>query len=927
LKTAAIVAIIIKSNMPNNTNTPDVYKKDTRFKKILSDVLAGKEKSIDGQEKIINTLKYDIRYQKAKEAVITEWETENGPRWETPTKERPEFTNFIKGLSPGPDGTRKTIESRAIDLYKRDYQADYNRVVEERAEELFHYKHPQDSTENIDKDIYTTEESKKADTKDGSEKTQVSTENKIEVTQQSKEDVSPTEKEPVYTDGFPEPEQEKGVSKPYPTEKPVTPSPGVKNKPGLLGIMGQDNKNAVHIQSDQLKSPNEPPGDVPTDMQNIVLTLKPTLLPGKFPSKGNKKSEQFKKDVLSAGYLKLNPETIEKIEILKTQGLMPTEFRESELNSALLAFSKGMKSDGLYGEIGNSKLNDAQKQPLYNIAHHLAAFEIAFPQEHAGFRKEHGNPEIEISRQPSSVPFQPNQIGFQIKQNILNPILDKVSGKISEPLKAKAENILVKGLEKGGLKLAKTKFATKAVGAAVLKTAAAIGAKTGISALLGAATGGVSLAIQAALMLGSKLLLPIKKLVSSVLSFITGEKDLRKQIAVLGGATAIAFLAAGQIVPATVAGAVSLGSAASIAGGGSVVTGIAGAISAAIFGLLGIVTASLLVPLLIAFVIIPLFFVITVYIINTGAYVVPYGGFTSTFPSPRENPYIGVEKTADPARIENPPPTRIVTYTITVTARQGSLTNISFEYDCRVMGTSGDDCPDISPPIPEPPSIITPTESFTFSYQATYDASHSDSIVVDTFAVSADVEGTTRQTGTTSANLIIGNPPTGCMVVSDAAQTWPAEYRTVLEEAIIRLASEQPVFTSRVCLDGEIPLCYDPDSVTYWGWHVHRRDCDILFSGGGFRRANDAIYILTHEVSHHLQRVMPELQRQYENSGALRELPICSYVATSTPGEGFAENNALYVEYPSYWRSMCGNTTYPERYPIHYNFADTVVFR
>jgi hypothetical protein len=203
-----------------------------------------------------------------------------------------------------------------------------------------------------------------------------------------------------------------------------------------------------------------------------------------------------------------------------------------------------------------------------------------------------------------------------------------------------------------------------------------------------------------------------------------------------------------------------------------------------------------------------------------------------------------------------------------------------------------------------------------------------DALIVDSIDVSARTEGQ-NVTATGVADVIFGNPPTGCFVITDAAQPWEGRDR-YMYEAITNLVQNHPTFSAKVCGRGTVNLCYDPGAMDpgYWGRHLDTAECDIAFSDGGLGSLQNALYILTHEVSHHLQDIQPSLQQAYEGSNAVSELPLCSY-GGKDPAEGFAEGNALYVSLPSFWSTpnYCGTTaSFQQLYPEHYQFAKDKVF-
>ena len=87
----------------------------------------------------------------------------------------------------------------------------------------------------------------------------------------------------------------------------------------------------------------------------------------------------------------------------------------------------------------------------------------------------------------------------------------------------------------------------------------------------------------------------------------------------------------------------------------------------------------------------------------------------------------------------------------------------------------------------------------------------------------------------------------------------------------------------------------------------------------------NSLFILTHEATHHIQKINGSWYSRYRESGADTELPICSYSGTvGNTYEGMAEGSGLYVAIPA-WGS-CVNP-YQSKYPLHYQFARDVMFK
>lgn len=328
-----------------------------------------------------------------------------------------------------------------------------------------------------------------------------------------------------------------------------------------------------------------------------------------------------------------------------------------------------------------------------------------------------------------------------------------------------------------------------------------------------------------------------------------------------------------------VAGAGGFGPALSKAGGvaGEVITGIT-----------SLAIASIATPLIVALISIPVLVAIILFIINSGAYVVPpRAGFVVG-----ENPYIGVVKEVSPlGPFENSDIPLTVTYTITVSARRGTLTEISFHHECEIITERGKFLCDA--PLPDStPTNISPVEPYVFTYTQTYsEATYRDSVVINTFTVKADAPEAKGQSASGAVSIIIGKPPTACYNV---AGNWPSTERANIISAISNLVGNYSSFVSRLCAAySQVNLYYDPSKVCgIWGCAPGGNS--IYFNSGGLGNVRNATYILAHESGHVLAYGTPSLYQAYlAFPGTISELPVCSYGGAS-PAEGFAEAIANY---------------------------------
>jgi murein DD-endopeptidase MepM/ murein hydrolase activator NlpD len=244
--------------------------------------------------------------------------------------------------------------------------------------------------------------------------------------------------------------------------------------------------------------------------------------------------------------------------------------------------------------------------------------------------------------------------------------------------------------------------------------------------------------------------------------------------AVIGASAGIGFLLGGLIGGfgsyglATVftGGLPALGSAAASFGSGM----------GAFFGALGSATLGAIgAPILATLLGLPVVIAVILFIINSGAYVVPPAPVITTG---TENPYIDVTKVASPTGpFENSALPLKINYTITITAKKEDLTNASFTNECSVTTKSGSQkC--TAPTVVIPNGIVPVGKPFTFTYEANYNSSYKDSFVTDTVTVSAKVTSQGRmQTADSSVSVKIGAPPEEC------PSLWPTNHGRVTQGA------------------------------------------------------------------------------------------------------------------------------------------------
>ncbi|MCJ7805274.1 hypothetical protein MUP46_01380 [Patescibacteria group bacterium] len=387
------------------------------------------------------------------------------------------------------------------------------------------------------------------------------------------------------------------------------------------------------------------------------------------------------------------------------------------------------------------------------------------------------------------------------------------------------------------------------------------------------------------------------------------------------------------------------GLAAGIAGGaialgGSGLSTIASGIGSFFsFIFTGIILPSIGIPILVALFAVPAVIVIILFIINSSAYIVPpRTGFISG-----ENPYIGVEKVASPTGpfsnddlFKTPP--IVVEYTITITAKKGTLTNISFAYDCEVIKKgSTEDCPNANLVDSQGKAItigpqanlrISPTEPYKITYQAQYSGGRfQDSAIIDTLTVTADAAEQNGAQASGGAAVIIGNPPTGCFRFDDS---WPANLKANEVRAITEL-TRASVYMTRLCAAGEIVLKYGGNNGGVGGDVIAGPNIITIYSAGVQYGPTSTLYTTTHESGHIFARRYGGIFRQYADTPGVGNVLICTYPFNNSVGESFPEMIGLFVANSPGHAPInlfgCLGGSFKTKYPAHWQFARNVIFQ
>lgn len=328
------------------------------------------------------------------------------------------------------------------------------------------------------------------------------------------------------------------------------------------------------------------------------------------------------------------------------------------------------------------------------------------------------------------------------------PLITNISEKLGINVGIKAISpVVTKAAEKAG---------AIAAGTAVGKAVATVAAKTGLKAAITAT--GQALGSFAPIV-GNILAFIGTEIIGKIIEKIPWEKVKKYASYVIGAILGVgAFAIAGPVIGIVVGlGSYGLASAAT---GGAINLGTIGANIGRFFATLGgAVLVSIGTPVLITLLVFPVVVAIILFIVNSGAYVIPptsevFGGISS--------PYIEITKTPDPpGPFTNNELPKTVNYNITIKAKKGVLSNVNIKYDCQVTSSLNKNCPSTSD-IPSSVNSISPSLPYTFSYTSTYDKGYNDSSIIDTITITADVAEKSGVTAETSASVTFGSPPISC---------------------------------------------------------------------------------------------------------------------------------------------------------------------
>lgn len=474
-------------------------------------------------------------------------------------------------------------------------------------------------------------------------------------------------------------------------------------------------------------------------------------------------ARDFKRQVLTTGPITFSPEEMVS---MQAQGALASDYKRNDINPAILAAAHGIdvvtfaeKAQKLRKDARIPKKTYASlENSLLNSAEILQSIYIADEYLYTGLREINQRPQVismQITTEQDIRPrgnqmvfnFSPDT-GLQPVMDLARPITDKVTGKAKDKLKGKVKGLVEKGAKRLGKKAGMKAF-EKISGQVVEKAVTALAAETGpLAPLIGKLAGFIYRKLV------SKALIKLKKAGKYLFGIGLG-------LLGLGVLTSSPFLIVGGLGIGAIGG---LGGG--IAGIGAAISGMGGLISSAIM----VAGGSFLGAFIVAIILTPFFIALILFIITTSAYIVP-GGVGSFSPDIVFSEFLDVEKSAAEENTGNPGPFSndqlplIIEYTVSIKAKDDSISNIRITDTCDVIQESGSRaCPRANPPLSSPPAatVLEPGESLEFTYIRIFNSDYNDAWVGDVVRVLFDTPEEINEESFANAIIKIGDPPDFC---------------------------------------------------------------------------------------------------------------------------------------------------------------------
>lgn len=524
--------------------------------------------------------------------------------------------------------------------------------------------------------------------------------------------------------------------------------------------LGDDQNRADYDKTWKQYGTEKASGPAPSKDESggILVTFQPTQAP---TPKGRieKNANSFRELVEQAGTVEMDP-----VARVKLGRYLPIGFDNKQLTSATKLYVKGVDSVKLEKEIDKTvaalpRLPQKAIQSLYGVSYLVAALEEGGPKHNKALQSML-LPKVSVQVSPRITPNR-NQIYFsKDNRGVFKPLTSAV--KIgTQIIRKKANKAIGKALEIGVKKLAKEG----------VKKGAGIAVKAGVTAATQAAGTAVPIIGNIAAFVVTEVIPFIAKTIKRLIPKKLKEWFQNNKKGVAAGS--LGLIGAGLLFanPFFILGGLGIAAVAGSLGGFGALAGVffTGVIGPLFVNLAGIFLATLAGMIFLT--------ALIYFIISSSAYVVPHNP-NAINPVTGVSPYINITKLADEQsyiEYDNNDIPLTVTYTITISAQQASLSNITFQSNCNVLQDNPPypDCPvvenitvnygpDPTGFPPTPPNIISPSLGYQITYEQTFDSSYEDSLIVDTFTISADSTSGIRSSSVGSASVAIGDPPSDC---------------------------------------------------------------------------------------------------------------------------------------------------------------------
>lgn len=314
---------------------------------------------------------------------------------------------------------------------------------------------------------------------------------------------------------------------------------------------------------------------------------------------------------------------------------------------------------------------------------------------------------------------------------------------------------------------------------------------------------------------------------------------------------------------------------------------------------------------------------------------------------PGETDFFTVTKTASVTKLDNSDLPYDITFTITLTAKNRTLSNIQITDEIKVQKTSGDftitqekSGQPVSPPCAaNNPPTLAPSAIWNCQLVITAPTQSADSVLANTVTVKATPEGENQVSGQAVASVAIGKPPTICGII-ELTGPWSGDEKKNVDE-VCKTLDKSPKIVSLLQNAGAVNLIRVANGSLGAGVCGTVNGANTIRIGCPMINIESTKYVIIHELSHIIGNYNGSVYNAfisiYKQEGLMPTYPF----GGSGASESFPEMISDYIisksySYPSRaWSSYPGGTwnksfpgwnTFKEDRPLHYNFAKNEIF-